>query len=193
MIRRWPVVRLTARAPERQKVRWRPVPALALLAACDDPTVITHVGKLSHMRLNDLWTMQDARGLPVEIHGAPFAHVSDAELAGAIRPPAGSAQEVRFHAAPPGSWRGGHPWRLVLHFNSQGAPNARADCRRVAEARTDPPAVGRFTVNASFCNGPHWQAHGFLQALEVEDGDLAAFADMMQQLMLAIFHDAKDR
>ncbi len=174
-------------------MRAHAVLALALLAGCDDPTVITHVGKLSHMRLNNLWTMQDARGLPVEIHGMPFAHVTDAEIAGAIRPPAGSAQEVRFHAVPPGGWQGGNPWRLVLHFNAQGAPNSQTDCRRVAEARTNPPPAGRFTVNASFCDGPDWQAHGFLQALEVEDGDLAAFTDLMQQLMLAIFHEEKDR
>jgi hypothetical protein len=167
--------------------------AALLLGGCDDPTVITHVDKLSHMRMNDLWTMQDARGLPVEIHGAPFANVGDREIAGALRPPAGSAQEVRFHAVPPGSWQGGHPWRLVLHFNARGAPNARADCRLLAEAPTDPPPPGSFTVNASFCNGPDWQAHGFLRALEVEDGDMAAFADMMRQLMLAIFHEEKNR
>ena len=165
----------------------------ALLAGCDEPTVITHVGKLGHMRLNDLWTMQDARGLPVEIHGAPFAGISDRGVAEAIRPPGGSAQEVRFYAAPPGGWRGGHPWRLVLHFNPQGAPNAPADCRLAAEARTNPPPAGRFAVNATFCNGEQWQAHGFLQALEVEEGDMEAFADMMRQLMLAIFHEEKDR
>ena len=157
----------------------RAVLALLLVAACDEPTVITHVDKRSHMRLNDLWTIQDARGVPVEVHGAPFAHVSDRQIAEAIRPP--------------GSWQAGHPWRLVLHFNPQGAPNAQADCRRLAEARTNPAPAGRFTVNASFCNGPDWQARGFLQALEVEDGDLAAFADMMRQLMLAIFHEEKDR
>ena len=171
----------------------RAVLGLLLLAACDEPTVITHVDKRSHMRLNDLWTIQDARGVPVEVHGAPFAHVSDREIAEAIRPPGGSAQEVRFYATPPGSWQAGHPWRLVLHFNPQGAPNAQADCRRLAEARTNPAPAGRFTVNASFCNGPEWQARGFLQALEVEDGDLAAFAEMMRELMLAIFHEEKDR
>jgi hypothetical protein len=167
--------------------------AALLVAGCDDPTVITHVGKLPHMRMTDLWAMQDARGLPVEIHGAPFAHVSDRGIAEAIRAPGGSAQEVRFYAVPPGSWQGGNPWRLVLHFNAQGAPNARADCRLLAEARTNQPPPGRFTVNASFCNGPDWQAHGFLQALEIGDGDMAALSDMLGQLMLAIFHEEKDR
>lgn len=167
--------------------------ALLLMAGCDDPTVITHVDKLSHMRVNDLWAMQDARGLPVEIHGSPFANVSDREIAEAIRPPAGSAQEVRFYSVPPGSRQGASPWRLVLHFNAQGAPNAQADCRLVAEAPTAPPPPGRFTVNASFCEGPDWQAHGFLRALEVDDGDMAAFSAMMRQLLLAIFHEEKDR
>jgi hypothetical protein len=81
----------------------------------------------------------------------------------------------------------------VLHFNAQGAPNSPADCRRMSEAGTNPPPAGRFTVNASFCSGPDWQARGYLQALEIEDGDLAAFTDMMQQLMLAIFHEEQDR
>lgn len=173
-------------------MRWSAALALLLVGACDDPTVITHVNKLGHMRMNDLWTMQDARGLPVEIHGRPFAHVSDRQIAEAVRPPSGSAQEVRFYAAPPGSWQGGHGWRLVLHFNAQGAPNARADCRRVAEARTNPPQAGSFTVNATFCHGPDWQAHGFLQALEIDEGDLDAFTHMMRQLMLAIFHEEND-
>ena len=90
-------------------------------------------------------------------------------------------------------WQGGHPYRLVLHFNARGAPNAAADCRLLAEAPTNPPSPGRFTVNATFCEGPAWQAHGFLRALEIEDGDMDAFANMMRQLMLAIFHEQKDR
>jgi hypothetical protein len=164
-----------------------------LLAACDEPTLITHVGKLGHLQLDDLWTMQDARGLPVEVHGRPFAHVTDIAIAEAIRPPAGAAQEIRFYPVPPGSWQAGNPWRLVLHFNPQGAPNARADCRRLAEARTNPPPAGRFTVNATFCDGPDWQAHGYLQVLEARESDLAAFADAFRQLLLAIFHEEKDR
>jgi hypothetical protein len=167
--------------------------AVLLLAGCDEPTVITHVDKRSHMRLNDLWTMQDARGLPVEVHGTPFANVGARAIAEAIRPPGGSAQEVRFHAVPPGSWVGGHPWRLVLHFNPQGPPNARADCRLLSEARTDAPSPGRFSVNASFCNGAEAEAHGFLQAMQIEAGDLAAFSDVMRQLMLAILHEEKGR
>lgn len=173
--------------------RYRLPLALLLLAGCDEPTVISHVDKLSHMRLNDLWTMQDARGLPVELHGAPFAHVTDSEIVEAIRPPGGTAQEVRFYAAPPGSWKGGHPWRLVLHFNPQGPPNAPADCRLLEEARTKPPPAGSFAVNATFCEGDAWQARGFLEALKVEDGDLDAFADMMRQLMLTMLHEEKDR
>jgi hypothetical protein len=169
------------------------VPALLLLAGCDEPTIISHVGKMPHMRVEELWTMQTARGIPVEIHGSPFAHVSDREIAEAVRPPAGSAQEVTFYATPPGTWKDGHPWRLVLHFNPQGAPNAPQDCRRVSEARTNPPADGSFTVNAVFCNAERWQAHGYLQALEVEDGDLAAFSEMMRQLLQAIFREEKDR
>ena len=43
------------------------------------------------------------------------------------------------------------------------------------------------------CRFAAWQAHGFLRALEIEDGDMDAFANMMRQLMLAIFHEQKDR
>lgn len=167
--------------------------AALALAACDDAeTVISHVDKRRNVGLNELWTMQDRRGIPVEIHGSPFRNVSDHALVEALRPPAAAAR-VTFYPVPAGSWLQGHPSRLVLHFNPQGAPNAVADCRRTAEARTNPPPDGKFSVNASFCEGTDWQAHGYLKALRVRDGDLEAFGDMMAQLMLAIFREEKDR
>lgn len=174
-----------------------PILALALalvLTACDDPlTVITRIDRRIGFDSAALWTIQDRRGIPVEIHGSPFRNVSDLQIAEALRPPAGSSQEVEFYPRPPGGWVEGHPWRLVLHFNPQGAPNALEDCRRVARARTNPPRDGSFEVHAVFCQGDQWQAQGHLQALQIEDGDFEAFADMMAQLMLAMFREEPDR
>lgn len=167
---------------------------LALAAfGCDEAeTVITHVDRRGGFTVDQLWTIQDPRGIPVEVHGSPFSHVSDRELVEALRPPA-AASQVQFYPRPPGGWVGGHPSRLVLHFNPQGAPNAVADCQRGEEARTGRQPERGFTVNVSFCEGADWLAHGYLEALAVEDGDLRSFGDVMAQLMLAMFHEEKDR
>lgn len=175
-------------------MRARDVLAVALLlAACDRATIISHVDRRGDFGADDLWTIQGPRGIPVEVHGAPFPHVTDREIVAALRPPGGSAQEVAFYTTPPGSWVHGRAWRLVLHFNPIGAPNSVKDCERVAEARTEPPTGGGFTLNATFCNGPDWAAQGYLQAPAIDDGDFEAFSDMIAQLMLAIFHEEKDR
>ncbi len=165
----------------------------ALVGGCDDPTVISHVDRLDGVEIDDLWTMQDSRGIPVEIHGAPFAHTTDRDLAAALRPPVTSAGELTFYAAAVGSWKGGHPWRVVLHFNPQGPPNAHADCRLEAEARTARLPETGFTVNASICRGAEWQAHGYLSVAEIEGGDLDAFGQHMRSLMLAIFGVEQDQ
>lgn len=170
-----------------------PTLSLALFGCDDAETIISHVDRRGNAGIETLWTMQDARGIPVEVHGAPFRHVSDHDLVAALRPPAGAAQQITYYPRPPGGWLQGHPTRLVLHFNAQGSPNTVADCQRVSEARTNPPRGGNFTVNASFCQGENWLAHGYLQALSVDEGDLDAFADMMAQLMLAIFREEMDR
>lgn len=180
-------------------MRLRAVLALALaltlgLGTCDEPeTVISHVDRRGGFSRNDLLRMQDQRGIPVEIHGSPFRSVSDRELVEAVRPPGGAAQTIAFYARPPGGWMQGHPSYLVLHFSPQGGPNSVADCQRTAEARTNPPREGGFTVTATFCEGDVWQARGHLEALNVEDGDVEAFSDMMAQLMQAIFREEKDR
>ncbi len=164
------------------------------LAACDgSETVITHVDRRGTFSRDDLWGMQDGRGIPVEVHGSPFRRVSDRELIEALRPPGGAAQGITYYARPPGGWMQGHPTRLVLHFNPQGGPNSVADCKRTAEARTNPPHERGFTVTATFCDGADWEAQGYMEALHVDDGDLEAFADMMAQLMLAILREDKDR
>ncbi|MEO1492734.1 MAG: hypothetical protein AAFV19_11330 [Pseudomonadota bacterium] len=172
---------------------FRLVLPLVLLAGCDEPTIISHVDKLAHMSKDDLWTMQDGRGIPVEIHGSPFNRITDREVAEVLRPPGGASQEVRFYATPVGSWTGGHPWRIVLHFNPQGAPNSFSDCQLTREARTNARPEDGFTVNVSFCKDDQWQAHGYLQVLKIEDGDTDALGNTLQQVMLAIFREEPDR
>lgn len=169
--------------------------ALALaFAACDGPeTVISHVARQGGFDAETLWTVQDARGIPVEVHGSPFGTITDLEIVEALRPPGGASQDVTFYPRLPGGWVEGYPWRLVLHFNAQGAPNAAEDCARIAEARTEPPPEGGFTVNAVFCHGKEWQAQGYMQAVGVGDGDIAAFSDMMAQLMQTIFREEPGR
>jgi len=165
----------------------------ALVAGCDDPTAISHVDRLPGIEISDLWTKQDSRGIPVEVHGAPFAHVTDQALAEALRAPTERAGELEFYAAPVGSWQGSDAWRLVLHFNPQGPPNAYADCKLVAEARANPRPGRSFTVTAAFCRQDQWQAHGYLVVRDIEPGDLGAFADAMQTLMRAIFGEKEGR
>ena len=163
--------------------------AVGLLASCDEPTVISNVDKLPHMTLQDLWTMQDGRGIPVEIHGKPYRIATHRDLADAIRPPAGSAQGVKFYATPAGSWTGGHAWRMVLHFNPSGPPNAYQDCKRETVAVTaERPETG-FSVNVSFCKRDEWQAHGYLQVLKSTEGDYEAYSNHMATLLSAIFRE----
>lgn len=163
-----------------------------MLTACDDPTIISHVDRRPHMAMSDLWAMQDGRGIPVEIHGSPFRNVTDADLAGALRPPARAGQSTQFYARPVGSWQGGHAWRLVLHFNPRGGPNAYQDCRRSVEADTDEAPAESYSVNLSFCKDNDWQAHGYMRVLDAKAGELEPFSTHMQALMLAIFAENAD-
>lgn len=165
----------------------------AALAACDDPTEISHLDKLPHMEAGDLVTMQETDGLLVEIHGTPWKGATDAALADALRPPAGGAQEISFRAVPTGQWVNGRGHRLVLHFNPTAAPNSRRDCLATAEMRTKAPAQTGFTVNATFCTGGDWLAHGYLQATKFEAGDWEEFTEVMRTLMMKIFQGEEDK
>jgi hypothetical protein len=170
----------------------RALAPILILAACDDPTIITHVDKLSHMRLNDLLTMQDAGAVPVEIHGDPFQGASRGRIAGSMRPPSGGPQGIRFQAVGPGAWAPHRDWRIVLHFNPNGPPNSQQDCKRRTEADTAPRPNTGYSVNFTICKGEAWQAHGFLQAPDTGQDDLEVFSDHMVQLMMAIFAENSD-
>lgn len=169
--------------------------ALALgVAACDEATtLITHVDRLSHVEPGDLVTMQDSAGLRVEIHGIPWKGATDAELAAALHPPPGEAQDVRFQSVPPGQWVTGRGHRLVLHFNPSGPPNPVRDCQATAEMRTDAPQEVGFRVTASFCTRDRWIAHGYMEVPKIEAGDWETYTEVMQQLMMVILTPEKDQ
>jgi len=166
--------------------------ALLFLGSCDeDPTVITHVDRLPDLVLKDIWKIQDDRGIPVEVHGSPFHRTTDARIVGALKVPADAPQDVRFYVIPGGGAETGHPWRLVLHFNPQGPPNAVRDCSLTEEARTNPLPDKGFSMNLVFCQGKLWKAHGFMTVMDITDGDYEAFTRHFQTLFSVIFRNEK--
>lgn len=158
---------------------------MGLLAACDDGTVITHVDKLVSIEIRDLVAMQQGGGIRTEIHGTPFAGVSAEDLAAALRPPARASQATRWRSVPVGSVD--HGYRMILHFNPDGPPNAFKDCRRTEPARTAAPQEVGFSVNMTFCKGDQWEAHGFLRARKTQGGDMQDYTRVMKTLMNNIF------
>ena len=162
------------------------------LAACDEePATITLADRRSDLVADDLWKLQDARGIPVEIHGAPFRRVSDADLAGAMKVPAQIQQDISFYATPTGG--AGHAWRIVLHFNPQGPPNASRDCSFNQETPTNALPDRGFAMHFVICQRDDWKAHAFLEVRDIEDGDLAAFQRHIQNVISEIFREEKDR
>ncbi|MEM7176347.1 MAG: hypothetical protein AAF503_01470 [Pseudomonadota bacterium] len=165
---------------------------LALLAACDDGTVITHVGKYTAISMSDLVVMQQNGGIPTEVHGTPFTGATAEKLAAAIRPPARASQATRFRAVDIGSLD--HGYRVVLHFNPVGPPNSQHDCRMKEKARTNPPAPVGFSVNITFCKNDKPEAFGFLQSRKTRDGDFKDYTRVMKVLLSNIFGPAgRDR
>lgn len=163
-----------------------------LLGACDEPWIISHVDRLSHVSVNDLWTEKGAEGFPVEIHGAPFQGVTAAQLAEVLRAPS-AARGVTFTSIPVGAYNRDHGWRMVMHFNPTGAPNAQFDCKRTTAAKTAPQPSKGYSVNVSFCDGSEWQAHGFLKVLSAEPGDLQTYSQRIQALLSEIFREDQNR
>lgn len=161
---------------------------LALLAACDDGTVITHVGKDSSIDLSDLVVMQSDGGIPTEIHGTPFDGARPEDLANALRPPAGAAQGTRWRAVAIGSVA--HGPRMILHFNPLGPPNSAADCRRTQPAETELPLSVGFSVTMTFCRDQRAEAHGFLRSSKTINGDFEEYTRVMKLLMRNIFSTA---
>ena len=172
-------------------VRALTVSLLALLLACDDATVITHVFKLPNIRERDLFAMQTHGGIATEVHGLPFPGATPEAVAEAMQGPQGAAA-VRFRAQEIVGPEF-HGSRMVLHFNPLGAPNGPADCALTGPARTGEPTEKGFTVNMTFCRGQEVEAQGYLQAPEVAAGDHDAFARVMRQLLNVVFREEPDR
>lgn len=161
--------------------------AATLLAGCDEPATISSLDRYPDMVLEELWKIQGPRGLPVEIHGTPFHRITDADLTAALKLPEAAPQDITFYPIPAGSAETGYPWRLILHFNPQGPPNATRDCAFTQEARTNALPAQGFSMNLVFCKEKLWRAHGFLKVHEIEDGDRAAFSKHFKDLLTAIF------
>ena len=166
---------------------------IGILSACDEATEISHVDRLPNMVLDELWKIQDPRGIPVEIHGSPFRRITDADLTALLKVPANAPQDISFYPIPAGSSEAGYPWRLILHFNGQGPPNAVRDCAMTAEARTNALPEKGFSMNLVFCKDKLWQAHGFMQVHKIEDDDREAFTTHFQSLLSAIFQKETNR
>ncbi len=161
------------------------------LAGCDEPqTIITHVDKRTTFTGNQVAVMGAGGALPVEIHGAPLEGMGPAEVIRLLKMPSGFSQATRFAAIAPGAEV---QFRIVLHFNPQGGPNAFTDCQRLAPARTDTPKAEGFSVNLTFCEDDRWLAHGFMQYPKgrADEPDLVARA--FEQLLMAILREEADR
>ncbi len=152
------------------------------LAGCDDGTVITRVDRYPAFDSSQIIHM-DAGGIPAEIHGLPFPGVDPDEVAARLRLPAGFAQGFRFRAVAPGS---GAEGRLVLVFNGTEAPNGVRDCKRGAEAPTEPPRDVGFALMATFCRGAAMLAGGHLEARTTRADDPQEFSRVMQTLLFNI-------
>jgi hypothetical protein len=168
---------------------WRILAMLVLIgtvAACDDATV-SGTERRSYLKAGGLLAAQEASGLLVEIHGAPWPGAMPEQIASTLRMPDGAGEAVKFRYIFPGEWVIGEGTRLVLHFNPIGPPDSIADCRTEKEFETKPPARTGFTVNATFCQGGEWQIHGFLTARAVEQDDWFAYTVVMRKLLGTLF------
>lgn len=161
-----------------------------VLAACDQPlTIITHVDRIPSFHASQLPVMGGA-AFPVEVHGAPLEGITAAEAVGLLKVPQGMAQETRFAIVPPGA---GTQFRLVLHFNPSGPPNGYHDCRHTAPATTRPPAAVGFTVNATFCEGEKWLAHGYMRVPEIAPEEREDFTGALRQLLFVMLREEQDQ
>ena len=159
---------------------------IGIVAACDDVSV-SGTQRRTFLFAADLLAMQEASGVLVEIHGAPWPDATPEQIASTLRMPDGPAHAVRFRDIAPGQWVIGDSDRLVLHFNPTGEPDSIADCRAKEPMQTKPPQKSGFTVNASFCKQGEWLSHAFLKARSVEQDDWFGYTFAMQKLLGALF------
>lgn len=166
------------------------IPALvclvALLAGCEESGV-SNVQRREMITAKELVREEQAGGLFVEIHGAPWPGADPAEIAGTLRMPEGPGRGVRFSPVPPGQGAIGTGNRMVLHFNPRGKPNSSRDCRATGEIETAPPRSDGFKVQATFCRDRDWVIQASFDASDVTENDWLAYYLRMQVLLDAMF------
>jgi hypothetical protein len=160
--------------------------ALALLAGCDDGTIVTLVDAGQARLARSFLVTAGPQGFPVEIHGAPFAGVAPAEVAARLRAPASFPAGIRFRAVEPGA----EGRRLVLVFNRDGPPDRHADCRMTAPASGRAPRDVGFSVSATLCSGAGYVVTGHMEARKTRADDPDEFARVMRLLLTTITEGA---
>ncbi len=160
---------------------------MALLGAgCDDGTVITHVDSAQARLARSMLVTAGPQGFPVEIHGAPFAGVTPAEVAARLKAPPRFPAGIRFRAVEPGA----EGRRLVLVFNRARHPDAWADCRLTAPPPALAPRSEGFSVSATLCSGQGVVVAGHLEARRSRADDPEGFARAMTLLLMSIMEGA---
>jgi len=156
------------------------------LNGCDDADV-SGMERRVFTNAANLAKLPDARGLSVEIHGAPWPGATPDQIAIALRMPKGVAKALRFRAVAPNQWIIGNGERLVLHFNPINAPNHIADCGAKEEFQTMPPPKTGFIVNATYCKKEEWQIHANLTSKLVKQDDWFSYTIVMERLLGVLF------
>ena len=158
---------------------------IGAVAGCDDAK-ISNMERRTFLNPDDLMATQEAGGLLVEAHGAPWPGATREEVIATLRMPEGKARALRFRDIPPGQGHIGTGERLVLHFNPVGPPDSTADCRATSEFTTNASSGSGFTVNATYCKGQDWLIHAYLTA-KVDPDDWLGYYLAMEKLLGKMF------
>jgi hypothetical protein len=155
-----------------------------IVSACDDGTRVNRVENSASA--NGFFVTAGAAGVPVEVHGRPFAAVTSAEAVARLKPAPGMAQDITFRSVAPGALA--DDYRLLLVFNRRDVVDSIRDCRRSAEGQPIPvdPApddAAGFTLTASICNARNRIATANLEATTTPADDPAEFQRVMQNLL----------
>lgn len=158
-----------------------------LLSACDDGARVTRVDRMGSFSRSFLVSAAAGGGLPVIVHGAPFAGATPQEVVARLGFGPGVLHDVAFRLAEPGT----RPTnRLVLVFNRADAPDGFRDCRGETPRLAGPAPGGTgFSAQATFCMGDRLQATGVLEATKTRAGDPEGLARALRRLLREIAGD----